>query len=111
MENQDPTSPRLPGLQDQLRVLRRRWWILLIPVLLVPAAAALVSDRQTRLYEASASVLVNFADVSASTAPLSGEPAFTKEDANRFLATQATLARAPVIAQRTVAAAGVKGRT
>jgi Mrp family chromosome partitioning ATPase/capsular polysaccharide biosynthesis protein len=110
MERSDPTSPRLPGLRDHLRVLRRRWWILLIPILLVPAAAAYVSHRQTELYEASANVLVNFADVSAATAPLSGEPAFSKEDANRFLATQATLARAPVIAAKTLKAVGLEER-
>jgi succinoglycan biosynthesis transport protein ExoP len=84
----------------------------LIPVLLTPVVAAVVSKQQTRLYRSSAGVLISYADVSAASALAHGsEAAFSKDDQSRFLGTQASIARAPEIAQNTLAAARVKKET
>ena len=50
-------------LRDYLRVVRRRKWIILQAVVLVPLAAVLVSLRQQDLYESSAQVLLSKADL------------------------------------------------
>jgi succinoglycan biosynthesis transport protein ExoP len=111
MNSSESHSERLPGIRHYLRLLRRRWWVIAICTVVVPVIAFLVSEQQTRLYSANSQVLVNFTDVSSAAASQSRETAFSKDDVTRFLATQAALAKAPAIAQRTVRAAKVKGLT
>jgi polysaccharide biosynthesis transport protein len=46
------------GLRDYLHILRRRKWIVLLAVVIVPLAAVALSLRQSPLYESSAEVLL-----------------------------------------------------
>lgn len=90
-----------------LAVLRRRKWIVALPLVLAPIAAVWFSTMQSPLYQATAEVLVQPASiVSSITAvnPTSGDPA-------RFLTTQSDIARNPELIGRVVAAAGVPGVT
>ena len=45
-------------LRDYLNVVRRRKWMILAAVVLVPAVAVVLSLRQKPAYQASASVLL-----------------------------------------------------
>jgi succinoglycan biosynthesis transport protein ExoP len=84
------------SLRDYLRIARRRKWIILQAVVLVPVAAVAFSLRQEPLYQSSADVLLssqNLAGALTGTANLSGTS--TPE---RVAETQASLARVPKIA-------------
>ena len=52
-------------LQDYVSVLRRRKWVIILALLVVPAAAILFSLRQESLYSASAQVLMSRQDLAA----------------------------------------------
>jgi polysaccharide biosynthesis transport protein len=95
----------LSTLHDYLGVLRRRKWILIPPLVLAPAAAVLLATGKPVTYEASAQALVNRQSVAAI---VSGVNDPTQYDSTRLLTTQAQFARLPAIAQRTVAAVGLK---
>ena len=92
-------------LQDYLRVLRRRKWIIIVAVVLAPLVAVLLAQAQRTLYTASARVLVSRQDLSANLLGIS-DP--TQLDSPRLLTTQAQFARLPVIALAALQAAGVK---
>jgi polysaccharide biosynthesis transport protein len=92
-------------LHDYLRVLRRRKWILLQAVILVPLAAVLFSLNQEPLYKASSSVLITNQDLSA--AVLGIESFVAGGSSERTAQTQADLARTHDVAARTVNAANV----
>jgi tyrosine-protein kinase len=94
-------------LQQRLRVLWRRKWIILLGVILVPAGAIGYSFHQQALYRASADVLINtqnnlVQDIAGATAP---------QDPQRFLDTQAALAREPEVARNVIAVANAPGLT
>jgi polysaccharide biosynthesis transport protein len=89
-----------PTLVDYLSVLRRRWKLLLLTVLLVPAVAVALSLRQPPAYQASAEVLLK-----PSTA--SGQ----LSDPARAAQTAAELARVPGVAARAIDAGGVRDLT
>ena len=91
------------------RVLaRRRWWVL-CPLILVPLVAVLVSLQQTPLYQASAQVLLRQQDLAASLLGVNDASSALQPD--RVAQTQADLARVPEVAQRTLAAAGMRNRS
>jgi polysaccharide biosynthesis transport protein len=94
----------LSTLHDYLRVLRRRKWILIPPLVLAPVAAVLSSLGQPVRYEASAQVLVNRQNLPANLLDIN-DP--TQNDSVRLLTTQAQFARLPAIARRTVNAVGL----
>ena len=96
-------------LHDYVRILRRRKWIVLQAVLLVPAAAVVLSLRQEKLYQASADVLLSRSSISSQVTNTQDPTAFIQAD--EFIATQGEVARSPVVAKRTVRALGLKGRT
>ena len=89
-------------LHDYLRVLRRRKWIVIIPVLIAPLVAVLFSMDTPVKYEASAQVLVNRQNLSAN---LTGVNDPTQLDSTRLLTTQSEFARLPEIARRALHAA------
>jgi succinoglycan biosynthesis transport protein ExoP len=92
-------------LRDYLAVIRRRKWIILAAVILVPAVAVAYSSRQTELYQAEAQVLLSQVNLANS---LTGTPeSSVYQPVERVSQTQATVARVPEIAQRAVAQAGV----
>jgi polysaccharide biosynthesis transport protein len=92
------THQEEPGLTAYLATLRRRKWIVLQALVLVPLAAVLFSLAQETLYEAESEVLVSrqnlAATLSGTTDPLASQPA------DRLLQTQASLARIPEVARR-----------
>jgi polysaccharide biosynthesis transport protein len=92
-------------LHDYLRVVRRRKWIIIMATLLAALVAVLLTRREPVMYEASAQVLVSRQNLAAN---LAGVDDPTQLDSNRLLTTQAQFARLPVIAERTLAAAGIE---
>ena len=96
---------RATTLRDYLHVLRRRKWIVIVPVVLAPIIAGVLAHRQPKLYKASSHVTVSQLDLPSSVVDLNGST--QQEDPVRLLATQAQFARLPAVAQRAVNDAGV----
>jgi Mrp family chromosome partitioning ATPase len=86
------------ALQQYLRTLRRRKWIVLQALILTPLAAAFFSLRQQPQYQATASVLLGDETV-ASVLSGSGDSA----SADRIAQTQADVARTPEVLRRAIA--------
>ena len=87
-------------------MVRRRKWIILQAVVLVPLAAVLFSLRQEHMYQASAQVLLsnqNLANALTGTQQSTG----VSLQADRVAQTQADLARVPAVANRALRAAHV----
>jgi receptor protein-tyrosine kinase len=100
-----PEKERRATLRDYLDVIRRRKWIALVAVLIVPATATIFSLQQQPKYRAHAQVLLsrqNLANALTGTV----DPSVYLE-ADRVAQTQADLARVPDVARRTLDAAGV----
>jgi Mrp family chromosome partitioning ATPase/capsular polysaccharide biosynthesis protein len=95
-------------LADYAAILRRRKWIVVALPLVAAISAYAVSATQSSLYRASAKVLVNRTSIVSAIANVS-DPSIG--DPTRFLATQASVARSPVLAARVVRAAHVPGVT
>lgn len=93
-------------LRDHLRVLRRRKWVFLQVLAVVPLAAVLFSLNQTPLYRASAEVLLNRDDLAAS---LTSAAVPVYQDPIRLVQTQADLARVPAVAEEVLRVTGVRG--
>jgi Mrp family chromosome partitioning ATPase/capsular polysaccharide biosynthesis protein len=93
-------------LADYAAILRRRKWIILALPVVAALSAYAVSATQSSLYKATATVLVNRTSIVSAIANVS-DPAIG--DPSRFLATQASVARSPVLAGRVVRAAHVPG--
>jgi Mrp family chromosome partitioning ATPase/capsular polysaccharide biosynthesis protein len=97
------------SLHDYLAVLRRRKWLVLLAVVIVPAVAVALSLIQTPRYQASAEVLLSRQNLAAllnnsNDQSLAGDPA-------RLAQTQADLAQVPEVARRTISRAGIKNMT
>jgi polysaccharide biosynthesis transport protein len=99
-------ASRPQSLADYLAVVRRRRWIVVVVPVVAVVAAFVLSSSQRGVYRASAQVLVNRSSVVALIANISDPSVY---DPTRFLATEASIARSPVLAARVVAAAGVPG--
>jgi Mrp family chromosome partitioning ATPase/capsular polysaccharide biosynthesis protein len=84
-------------LRDYLQVVRRRKWVIVQAVVIVPVAALAFSLAQQSKYRASAEVLISQQDLSAQ---LTGTQS-TPPNAND-LQTQAELARVPAVARRAI---------
>jgi Mrp family chromosome partitioning ATPase/capsular polysaccharide biosynthesis protein len=94
-------------LSTYLRVLRRRKWIVLACVVLVPTAAFLYSMRQEQLYRASAEVYINKQNLASALTGIEDTTLFVDE--NRAAATQVNLASLPVVAERAIRIAKAEG--
>jgi Mrp family chromosome partitioning ATPase len=94
----------VPTLRDYLATVRRWKWAVVTCAVLTPVVAVLLALGQPPLYEASAQVLIQRQNLAFELQNLTDQTAF---DPTRTIETQATLARVPEIARRTVAAAGV----
>ena len=88
-------------LRDYLNVVRRRKWIILQAVVLVPVAAVLFSLNQQKLYQAEAQVLLTSQNLAAQLTNTQSTGINLQPD--RIAATQADVARAPVIVSRVLA--------
>lgn len=85
-------------LRDYLNVVRRRKWIILLAVVLVPAAAIGFSLHQQKRYQASAQVLLSAQNLAAQ---LTGtQNTGVNEPQTEIVQTQAEVARVPTIAAR-----------
>ena len=89
--------------------VRRRAWLLVLPVLLVPAIVVAASLQQTKLYQASAQVLLSNQTLATS---LLGVPDLTAGQApERVAQTQADLARVTEVATRVLRALHLNDRS
>ena len=93
-------------LREYLAVLRRRKWVVISAVVIVPVIAVAVSELQSPRYSATAAVVLSRQNLSSS---LNGvvDPTYTV-DPQRLTGTQAQVARAPAVAAAVVKAAGLK---
>lgn len=91
------------GLKDYLQILRRRIWIVLAVLVLLPTAAVLSTLRQPPLYQASADVLLRTQNLPSTLSGIS-DPNSYYVDPARVTGTQIALARLPSMAQRVVTA-------
>ena len=107
MSDAFPTRPTT--LTDYLAIFRRRLWIVLLPLLLVPGLSLVLSAGQKPLYQASAEIYVKRADIAAAVAGIT-DPTL-QVDPTRFLNTKASVVRDPKLAESVVANAGVPGMT
>jgi tyrosine-protein kinase len=98
-----------PTIRQTVAVLLRRKWIVIGSVLLVPLAAIGVSLGQAHVYSASSRVLLSNLNLATSLTGVQNPAGADQPD--RVAATQAILARAPVVASRALAEAGVHDLT
>ena len=96
-------------LRDYLKVLRRRRWIVLLAVVVVPLGAVGLSLLESPRYSASAEVLLSRQNLANSLSNVV-DPALTV-DPQRLVDTQTHVARSPQIVAATIAAAGLKHKT
>jgi Mrp family chromosome partitioning ATPase/capsular polysaccharide biosynthesis protein len=101
-------SNRPTTVAEYLTILRRRKWLVLVPPVVAALVAFFVASSQHPLYQAKSSILVNTQSVVSAIANISNPAA---GDPDRFLTTQASIARSPDLANRIVAAAGIPGLT
>src|SRR6476619_6317333 len=97
------------SLHDYLGVLRRRKWLVLLGVVVVPAVAVALSLLQRPEYQASAEVLLSRQNLAALLSNVADQT--VGGDAARTAQTQADLAQAPQVASRTIATTGAKTLT
>ena len=93
-------------LQDYLRVVNRRKWIIAQAIVLLPLVAVGLSLHQQKLYRASAQVLLATQNVANQLNGIN-DPTLS-QDADRRAQTQADLARVPAVARQTLRLAGLK---
>jgi succinoglycan biosynthesis transport protein ExoP len=91
-------------LRDYLHLLRRRKWVVLLAVILVPAVAVALSLRQSPRYEAQAQVLLTHQSLAALLTNTQ-DPSLNQQLADRDATTQADLARVPTVLTATLASA------
>jgi polysaccharide biosynthesis transport protein len=108
----DPTGLRVTqhsSLRDYLTTLRRRKWLIVQAVVLLPAVAIALSLHQQTLFRAHAEVLLSHQNLASQLTGTTDPTQFQQPD--RIAQTQADLARVPEVAQRTLAAVGLRDRT
>jgi succinoglycan biosynthesis transport protein ExoP len=101
----DMNTPESSPLRGYLAVLRRRKFVAIQSILIVPIIALLITHFQAKKYQSSAEVLLNRSDPAAMITGLTDPTAAQAPD--RFAATQGELARVPTVARRALKAAGV----
>jgi len=106
----EASANRPTGLPDFLAILRRRTWIIAVVLVVTPLSAVVFSKLQQPLYQGTAKVLVNRANIVSAITNVT-DPSTVGNDPTRFLTTQSDIARSPTLASRVVDAAGVPGLT
>jgi tyrosine-protein kinase len=96
-------------LRDYVAVVRRRKWILLQAVVLVPLVAVLLSQLQEARYESSSTVLLNRQSLAATLTGSSQDS--DSEDPVLLGRTQAQVAQVPALAVRVLRVAGMSNRS
>lgn len=105
----DEAQPHPSSLNDYIAVIRRRKWVVLQAVIVVPVAAVALSLHQPKLFQSSAQVLISRQNFSTNLTNTPDASLF--EPADRFMQTQNDLARAPQIARQVVRAVSGHGLT
>lgn len=85
-------------LADYLAILRRRKWVIIVALVLVPATAFVMAIRQPAVYRASADVLLSRQNLGAQVSGIQDPTVY--QDPARWAQTQADIARAPEVADR-----------
>ena len=98
-----------PGLREYLHVLRRRKWIVLLCVVVVPLAAVGFSLRQSPLYRASADVLLRYQTLPSTLSGVADPNSAANVDPTRTMNTQLQIASLPTLADRVDAALRRRG--
>jgi succinoglycan biosynthesis transport protein ExoP len=110
-ELREPEGQRHGGtLRDYLQMLRRRKWIVLQAMVLVPAVAIAISLRSPARYQSQAQVLLTHQSFAALLTNAQ-DPISNQQLADRVAHTQADLARVPPVVHRTLAAVPEAGMT
>jgi Mrp family chromosome partitioning ATPase/capsular polysaccharide biosynthesis protein len=104
----NPGSEGLSTLRQYAHTLWRRKWVLLVPAIALPLVTFVATSRQPALYEATADVLLN-RQSTAATSLIGQTPGL--DDEGRAIDTQVRIARLQRVLERTLAAAGVRGRS
>ena len=109
-----PVSVTSPSSQpetlvDYVAVVRRRKWIVLQALLIVPLAALLFSLAQSAQYEATADVVLSQESVVAEVTGIT-DPTAT-QDPIRLVQTEAAVARLPQVAEDAASKAHISGVT
>lgn len=94
------------GVRAYLQVLRRRKWIFLQALLIVPLVAVAVSIRQTPLYQGSAEVLLKYQNLAGGVTGIQ-DVSGVYQDPQRIAATQTKVAMVPEVGRRIIAAVGL----
>jgi succinoglycan biosynthesis transport protein ExoP len=89
------------ALLQYLQVVRRRWYLFLLPLVLAPLIAVVITRRQAAVYEAQAQVLLRRLNLAASLSLVPQDQTFVYQP-DRAVETQANLARVPSVAERVV---------
>lgn len=97
----------LPSLSSYLRVLRRRKWVIVVCMLVVPITTYFYSARQPAQYQSSAQVYLSSQDLAGALTGISS----AYVDQARLADTAASLAHVPAVARDAIASARVKGVT
>ena len=105
----DQPQPENRTLGDYLAIVRRRKWIAIVPLLVVPAVAFVYSAQQQAQYAAKSEVWISRSEVATAVTGISNPD--TLVDPSRFAETQADLARVPEVVRRAVDRSGVRGVT
>ncbi len=98
-----------PDLSDYLALLNRRKWVIAQSIVIVAAVAYFLSAQQSKLFEASANVLLTRQNVSNIVTGVTSPDFYVTPE--RFAATQAGLARSPDVVDRAVRRAELQGVT
>ena len=105
----DHAQPHPSTLSDYIAVVRRRKWVVLQAVLLVPVAAVVLSLQQHKVFQSSAQVLLSRQNLSTNLTGTPDPSLFVQAD--RVTQTQADLARVAPIARQVVEKVHAKGLT
>jgi polysaccharide biosynthesis transport protein len=98
------------GLREYLHILRRRKWIVLQAVLIVPLAAVAFSLRQSALYQSSADVLLRYQTLPSTLSGISDPNSYSYYiDPTRSTDTQLQIAALPALTDRVAAALQKRG--
>ena len=97
------------SLRDYIGVLRRRRWLIIEALVLVPLIAVAVSLHQPKLYQATSEVLLNQQNLAGG---LNGAaPPAAGSSPDRVAQTQAAVARVPAVAWRVLRVLHLNDRT
>lgn len=95
MSTPDPQAEQPDTLVGALRVLRRRWFVVVASVILCLLVAVLIHQRQTKSYESTASVAFGISTLSDTALQVANTSANPERDA----ATNVLIAKSPAVAQ------------